>query len=73
MIKKKHPIWATKYREPGKELRLLNGRYYLYEISARYDPERKRSVKVTGKILGRITKEEGFIESEKRTLTQVSL
>ena len=71
MTKKKHPTWATKYRESGKELRLLNGRYYLYEISSRYDPERKRTVKVTGKILGRITKDDGLIESDKRKLAQV--
>jgi len=65
---KKHPAWATKHRGPGKELRLLNGKYYLYEISHRYDPDKKRSVKVTGKLLGRITKEAGFIESQKRKL-----
>ncbi|MGI6523767.1 MAG: transposase [Bdellovibrionota bacterium] len=63
-----HPDWATKYREKGKEVRLINGRYYLYSYSYKYDPERKRSVKVTGKLLGRITEEDGFIPSEKRSL-----
>lgn len=67
-VSKKHPSWATKYRGAGKELRLLNGKYYLYEISSRYDPDKKRSVKVTGKLLGRITEDAGFIESEKRKL-----
>ncbi|MGI6524292.1 MAG: hypothetical protein ACOX2O_03225 [Bdellovibrionota bacterium] len=47
-------------------MRLINGRYYLYGYSYRYDPERKRSVKVTGKLLGRITEEDGFIPSKKR-------
>ncbi|MDD7473947.1 MAG: transposase [Bdellovibrionota bacterium] len=73
MVKKetKHPEWATKFREYGKELRCINGKYYLYSYSNKYDPDRGRSVKVTGKLLGRITKEEGFIPSEKRRLKEI--
>ncbi len=64
----KHPSWATKYKGKKTELRLLNGRYYLYEVSSRWDPEKKRAKKITGKLLGRITKEKGFIESDKNKL-----
>ena len=64
----KHPQWALKYKRKGTELRLINGRYYLYEITSKWDPEKKRSKKITLGLLGKITKEEGFVESEKRKL-----
>jgi transposase len=64
----KHPEWALKFKTKGTELRLINGRYYLYKITSKWDPVKKRSKKVTLALLGRITKEEGFIESEKHKL-----
>ncbi len=73
MIKKQHkyPSWATKYRAKDREVRYIGGRYYVYEYSYVYDPTKKRSRKITGKLLGRITKEDGFIESPKRRLENV--
>ena len=65
---KKHPQWALKYKRKGTELRFINGHYYLYEITSKWDPEKKRSKKITLGLLGKITKEDGFIESEKRKL-----
>ena len=65
-----HPAWATKFRQAGTELRLINGRYYLYSYKTVYDPLHKRPRKITGKILGRITEREGFIESDKSKLKQ---
>jgi hypothetical protein len=50
------------------ELRCFDGKYYLYTISSRWDEARKRMIKVTGKLLGRITETDGFIESEKAKL-----
>ncbi|PLB85215.1 hypothetical protein C0T31_12125 [Dysgonamonadaceae bacterium] len=64
----KHPDWALKFRKKGTELRLLNGQYYLYEATSKWNPEKKRSQKVTGKLLGKITEKDGFIESEKARL-----
>jgi len=64
----KHPQWALKYKRKGTELRLIKGTYYLYEITSKWNPEKKRSQKVTLGILGKISKEYGFIESEKRKL-----
>ena len=59
MVKKsKHPQWALKHKKPGTELKLINGRYYLYEAKSVYDKTLKRSRKVSGSILGRITEEE---------------
>ena len=51
-------------------LRLLLAGYYLYSVSSKYDPDLKRARKISGKILGSITKENGFIKSEKRLLTE---
>ena len=54
-----HPEWALKHKKPGTELRHMKGRYYLYEVSSKWNKEKKRAQKITGKILGRIT-ENGF-------------
>ena len=40
-----HPIWALACKHKGTELRLLNGRYYLYEVTSKWNPEKKRLVK----------------------------
>ncbi len=66
--KSPHPAWALRHKAKGTELRNIKGRYYLYSVTSKYDPALKRSRKVTGKILGTITENEGFIESEKRQL-----
>src|SRR5664279_4600599 len=68
--KSPHPRWATNHRKPGTELRLIRGRYYLYAVSSRYDPKLKRAKKITGKLLGTITNEDGFVESAKRKLIE---
>jgi hypothetical protein len=61
-----HPEWALKHKKPGTELRLMKGRYYLYAISSKWNKEKKRAQKITGKILGRIT-ESGFTPSGEKT------
>lgn len=63
-----HPEWATKHRAKGMELRLIRGNYYLYEYKTIYDKEKKKPRKITGKLLGTISQERGFIASEKRVL-----
>src|SRR5689334_10081802 len=65
----KHPLWATQFRKPATELRLINGNYYLYQYSTTYDPIKKRAKKISGKLLGRITQDDGFIPSPKYLLT----
>ena len=49
------PDWALKYREKGTEIRYLNGQYYLYRVTSKYDPTIKRSRKITLEYLGKIT------------------
>ena len=58
----KHPQWATRHKRKGTELRLINGRYYLYEVSSKWNPEKKRAQKITGKLLGRIRR--GIIDKK---------
>jgi len=65
----KHPDWALKHKRKGTELRLIRGTYYLYEVSSRWNPEKRRAQKITGRLLGKITKE-GFIQSPKYALAQ---
>jgi transposase len=68
---KTHPEWVLSHKRHGTELRLLNGKYYLYEVTSKWNPQKKRSQKITGKLLGRITPE-GFIASEKHRLRELS-
>lgn len=64
----KYPDWAVAHRKSGTELRFINNTYYLYQVSAYYDPVLKKGRKKTGPLLGKITKEDGFIPSEKKVL-----
>jgi len=68
--KSPHPDWATVHRVPGTELRLIRGRYYLYAVTSKYNPVLKRAKKVTGKLLGTITQQNGFLKSEKLELAE---
>jgi len=63
-----HPQWALKHKKPGAELRLINGKYYLYEYKTIYDKGKKGPKKISGGILGSITENKGFIPSPKRAL-----
>ena len=68
-----HPQWALACKRKGTELRLINGRYYLYETSSKWNPQKKRAVKITGKLLGTITEADGFVESDKARLRRQQL
>jgi transposase len=61
-----HPQWALKHKKPGTELRLINGRYYLYEYKTVYDALKKKPKKVSGKLLGSINETRGFVLSPAR-------
>ena len=64
-----HPEWVLKHKRKGTELRFIKGTYYLYEVSSKWNREKKRAQKITGKLLGKITPE-GFIQSPKLAVTQ---
>ncbi|HNZ43271.1 MAG TPA: transposase [Bacteroidales bacterium] len=69
--KSKHPDWVLAQRQPKTEIRFLNGTYYLYEATSKWNPQKKRSQKISGKLLGKITPE-GFIESDKYKLRKMN-
>ena len=71
--KQKHPDWALKHKRPGTELKLINGRYYLYGVKSVYDKTIGRSRKVSLGILGSITQETGSVTSEKKELKKNSV
>lgn len=55
-----YPEWVEKQKRPGTNITCSKGKYYLYACKSVYDKEKKRSRKITGEYLGRIT-EEGLI------------
>jgi transposase len=72
ITKQLHPEWALTHKKPGTELKLINGKYYLYAVKSEYDKTIKRSRKISLGILGSISQEKGFIPSEKKELKEKS-
>lgn len=56
-----HPDWVLKHKTPKTEIRLIRGKYYLYNVSSCWNPEKKRSQKKTLGQVGIITQEHGLI------------
>ena len=65
-----YPEWVEKHRRKGTNISCIKGKYYLYECTSKYNPEKKRSQKITTKYLGRIT-EEGLIAPKKKNCVSV--
>ncbi|HXL58368.1 MAG TPA: hypothetical protein VN958_19030 [Chitinophagaceae bacterium] len=65
--KSSYPKWVLTHKKPGTEIKVINDHYYLYAINSKWDSNKKRAVKKTIGILGKITKE-GFVESDKHRL-----
>lgn len=61
MALKDYPKWVLDQKRPGTEIRLINGKFYLYEAKCVYDKNSKKGRKVTGKYLGRITEADGLV------------
>lgn len=62
------PEWAKKFKEPKTEIKFIKGGYYKYEVSYKYNPKKKRTDKITGVLLGKITEGEGFAPSDKNKM-----
>lgn len=52
-----HPDWVLAQKRKGTAVHRIKGYYYLYEVSSKWDPVKKRPQRITGKLLGRITPE----------------
>ena len=46
------PDWVKKYKTKGVEIRVSGNRYYAYEMTSRWNREKKRADKITGRYLG---------------------
>ncbi len=56
-----HPEWALKFKTKGTELRNMNGKYHLYNVTSKRDPVTKKTKKITLNHIGTITEEHGLI------------
>ena len=65
------PDWVLKHKISGTEVRTREGRYYLYQITSKWDPIKKRSQKITVKYLGRITREGVVAANHERVAEQL--
>ena len=69
-----YPEWVEKYKKPGTNISFIRGKYYLYEVTSQWNPEKKRAQKKTGKYLGRITEEDGLIPPrEKKEIGSIAV
>ena len=46
VVSNKHPEWALKHKKARTELRLINGRYYLYEVSSKWNKQKNERKKL---------------------------
>lgn len=65
------PNWVLKHKTTSTEVRARDGRYYLYQITSRWYPAKKRSQKITVKYLGRITREGVVAAKHERVIEQL--
>ena len=64
------PLWVQKYKEPRTEIRKIKNTYYKYAVGYKYNPEKKRTDKITKELLGKIMEQEGFVPSPKHVIKQ---
>ncbi len=64
------PLWVQKHKEPRTEIRFIKGVYYKYEVKYQYNKDKKRTDKITVKLLGKVTEKDGFISSNKDLIRQ---
>lgn len=60
-----YPDWVLKYKEHNKEIRFINGKYYLYSVHTVRNKDKVK--KITDEYLGRITID-GFIPKVKKEI-----
>jgi hypothetical protein len=60
---KKLPDWVLRYQTKGTQAVQIGNSYYLYKITSKWNPTKKRADKITEKYLGTITRE-GVIPSK---------
>lgn len=64
------PSYVLAFKRPkNTEIKRIRDNWYLYERTSKYDPAIKRSRKISGKCLGRIT-EQGLVPTQRRLVNQ---
>ena len=66
------PDWTLPFKEPRTEIRCIKGSYYKYEVRYQYNNVKKRTDKITVRLMGKITEKDGFIPSDKDLIRQKS-
>ncbi|MDR2841359.1 MAG: transposase [Paludibacter sp.] len=66
------PEWIQPFKERGTEIKIISGHYYKYAVSYKYDKEKKKTIKKTEHLLGKITEKDGFVPSSKNELRHKS-
>jgi Transposase DDE domain len=61
------PAWVLPYKEPKTEIKRINGHFYKYVVEYRYNAAKKRTDKVSGRLLGRLSETDGFIPSARQS------
>ena len=56
-----YPDWVLKHKTKGTELRKIRDKYYLYKVTSKWDPKKKKAKKVTLGQVGTISEEYGLI------------
>lgn len=64
------PEWAQQFKEPRTEIKCIKGAYYKYEVRYEYNKTKKRTDKITVRLLGKLTEADGFIPSDKNLIRQ---
>ena len=60
------PDWAKTLRKKGQIIKKEGTNLYLYEVSYKYDPAKKRSRTIPGRYLGRLDEKKGLIPASAR-------
>jgi len=64
------PEWVIPFKESRTEIRFIKGIYYKYEVRYQYNKQKKKTDKITVRLMGKITQEDGFIASDKDLMRQ---
>jgi transposase len=49
------PDWARKHQRTGYEIKHIGNGYYMYKLKSKWDPKKKKAVKVSGEYIGAVT------------------
>jgi len=64
------PEWVQKFKEPKTEIKIIKGAFYKYAVEYKYNPQKKRTDKITKHLLGKISENVGFVPSDKHLLKE---